>query len=608
MNTSPFYELWDRLYDCASAGCMSISEDFRLKRAVENMAPLAEANKTFARLRDMCAKLFTEPEPALLLADCIALADALAVAQGSFQDNSETHFPSTLQYDVKYNMNASWRTMRSLWTAILTKSQHLKDLDPHEYELLGDPRILEQFLCASGEKGENISAFAEKMCAAYGSSIVPLLKKSLDLSDEKASGMQVDYVAEIAGSMENDWYLSLAENAEAPQNVRIKAIQALARDSANALRLMDFCRTEKGKVKNTALLETARLDPPGFDEILKKLTAKYKDSCLPILCASPSNVVVDFIRGRLDKAFAADQNNRPDLKQVMSTVSMMTGKPDIDDCFLRALEYSRKFPASPGGVSELREMNYVLINNMFPDPNGNFKAMTLRLHEKEPEAFFTAWCIATIADDPDTVAAQLKKRVSRCGNYAVYHLLEDGIKYSENDGKYIFAAEVPITYGDIRVRLLTKPLFERMPKSFIELLGDTSMLGDDSNKSEYAVRERCMFLSRAIHDAAPGDVDMIKAQAVKYALAAMKTTPLYDALSLILNNSQLDDKTRFQMFRSYAMFPYNATCSIIKVAKTPLLTVEQKRSILKEMRDTILTGNLSYCKQFAETMLKELPE
>lgn len=86
MNTTPFYELHDRLYDRSSAGCASIAEDFRLKRAVENMAPLAEANKTFARLGNMCAKLFTEPEPALLLADYIALAGALAVVQGSFQD------------------------------------------------------------------------------------------------------------------------------------------------------------------------------------------------------------------------------------------------------------------------------------------------------------------------------------------------------------------------------------------------------------------------------------------------------------------------------------------------------------------------------------------
>ncbi len=607
MNTAPFYELHDRLYDCASAGCASITEDFRLKRAVEGMAPLAEANKTFARLRDMCARLFTEPEPALLLADCIALADALAVAQGHYT-NAEESRPGTLEYDVECNMEAGWRSVRSLWAAILTKSPHLKNLDPHEYKLLGDPRILEQFICASGEKSENIAAFAREMCAAYGDSIVPPLKASLDLSDEKCPGVQIDYVADTAGSAENDWYLSLAENEEAPQNVRIKAIQALARDSGNAPRLLDFCRTEKGKVKTAALLETARLDPPGFDEILKKLTAKYKDSYLPIICASPSGVASELIRGRLDEAFAADKKNRPDLKQVMSTAAMMINKRDTDDCFLRAVEYAEKFPASPGGASELRELNAVLINNMFPDPDGGFRAMTLRLHEKQPEAFFTAWCIAMLADDPDAVAAELKKRISRRGVYPVFDILEEGIRYSESDGRYIFEEEVPVSYGNIPVRVLTMPLFERMPESFIELLGDTSMLGDDSNKSEYAVRERCMFLSRAIDSAAPADADMIKAQAVKYALAAMKTTPLYDALSLILDNSQPDDKTRFQMLRSYAMFPYNAPRSITETAKTPLLTVEQKRSILKEMRDTILTGNLSYCKQYAETMLKELPE
>lgn len=605
MNTAPFYELHDRLYDCAYAGCASISEDFRLKRAVEGMAPLAEANKMFARLRDMCARLFSEQEPALLLADCIALADALAVAQGNYT-NIEKSCPSTLEYNVEYNMEAGWRSVRGLWAAILTQSQHLENLDPHEYSLLGDPRILEQFVCAAGEKNKYLGAFAEKMCAAYGSSIVPLLKRSLDMSDEKASGMQVDYVSNTVGNAENDWYLSLAENAEAPQNVRIKAIQALGRDSGNSARLLDFCRTEKGKVKTAALLETSRLDPPGFEDILAKLTAKYKDSSLPIICVSPSNIAVEFIRSRLDEAFAADQKNRPELKQVMSTVSMMFNKRDIDDCFLRAVEYSKKHPASPSGASELREMNSVLINNMFHDPDGSFKAMTLRLHEKEPEAFFTAWCIATLADDPDAVAAELKKRISRKGSYPVFDILEEGIRYSESDGRYIFEAEVPVTYGNIPVRMLTKPLFERMPKSFIELLGDTSMLGDTSYKSEYAVRARCEFLERAIETAAPIDVDMIREHAVKYAFAAMKKAPVYEALLLVLNNSQTDDKTRFQLLRSYAMFPFNAPRSIMEIANTPFLTAEQKRRILEEMKKKVLTGSLSYLSTMAQNLLNEL--
>ncbi len=607
MNTAPFYELHDRLYDCASAGCASIPEDFRLKRAVEGMAPLAEANKTFARLRDMCARLFTEPEPALLLADCIALADALAVAQGHYT-NAEESQPGTLEYDVEYNMEAGWRSVKSLWAAILTKSQHLKKLDPDEYALLGDPRILEMFISASGEKGENISAFADTMCAAYGTSIVPLLKGSIDMSDEKASGVQVDYIANTAGSAENDWYLSLAENEEAPQNVRIKAIQALGRDSANALRLLDFCRTEKGRVKTAALLETARLNPPGFDDILTKLTAKYKDSYLPILCTSPSDVAVDFIRNRLDSAFSADKKNRPDPKQVMSTVSMMIHKPDIDDCFLRALEFSRKFPASPKGIYELREMNYVLINNMFPDPDGRFKAMTLRLHEKEPEAFFTAWCIAMLPDDPDKVAAEMKKRISRRGSYAAFHLLEDGIRYSESDGKYIFAAEVPVAYGDIPVRVLTMPLFARMPQSLTELLGESSMISGDSREMTYPVQARCNFLKTAIETAAPDDVGAIKEQTVKFALAAIKKIPHLDLLELIVNYGSPDSKTTFRLIRDCAMFPPNAPRSAYEVAKTPLLTVQQKRTLLLEMLDKVLTGPLSHFSTIARNLLEELPE
>lgn len=607
MNTAPFYELHDRLYDCASAGCASIAEDFRLKRAVEGMAPLAEANKTFARLRDMCARLFTEPEPALLLADCIALADALAVAQGHYANAEDSH-SGTLEYDVECNMEAGWRSVKSLWAAILTKSPHLKKLDPDEYKLLGDPRILEQFICASGEKSENIAAFAREMCAAYGTSIVPPLKASLDLSDEKASGVQIDYVADAAGSAENDWYLSLAENEKAPQNVRIKAIQALARDSANAPRLLDFCRTEKGKIKTAALLETARLDPPGFDEILKKLTAKYKDSYLPIICASPSRVAVELIRSRLDEAFAADPRNRPDPRQVMSTIAMMINKRDIDDCFLRAVEYAEKHPASPKGVSEVREMNYVLINNMFPDPDGGFKAMTLRLHEKRSDIFFTSWCIATIADDPDAVSAELKKRISRLGGYAAFHILEEGISYSESEGRYVFAAEVPVAYGNIPVRVLTMPLFERMPQSLAGLLADTSMITGDSGNMRFAAQTRCKFLDAAPDTAAPADADMIKSQVLKFALEAMKKIPVFELLDLIVKYGSPDSEAILNMTRSCALLPSNAPRSIYLTAKSPLLTVRQKRALLLEMLDKVLNGPLSHYSTIARGLLEELPE
>ena len=50
MDIKPFYELRTRLYLSAAAGCSVISEDFRLKRALENFKPLSEANKVLGKL------------------------------------------------------------------------------------------------------------------------------------------------------------------------------------------------------------------------------------------------------------------------------------------------------------------------------------------------------------------------------------------------------------------------------------------------------------------------------------------------------------------------------------------------------------------------------
>ena len=90
MDITKFYELRTRLYNTAAAGCMTVSEDFRLKRAVEDFKPLASANKAFEKLNALCEKLLSAEKPESVLPDCIALAEALAVTQGTFADSAET--------------------------------------------------------------------------------------------------------------------------------------------------------------------------------------------------------------------------------------------------------------------------------------------------------------------------------------------------------------------------------------------------------------------------------------------------------------------------------------------------------------------------------------
>ncbi|MDE5854485.1 MAG: hypothetical protein K2H19_05420, partial [Ruminococcus sp.] len=115
MDISLFYQLRDRLYASAGAGCNVINEDFRLKRAVESFEPLSKANKVFAKLYSMCNELFTSEKTAPILADCIALCDALVVTQGTFKDNSITFEkegvksckPSEIRYSVLSNLNGN---------------------------------------------------------------------------------------------------------------------------------------------------------------------------------------------------------------------------------------------------------------------------------------------------------------------------------------------------------------------------------------------------------------------------------------------------------------------------------------------------------------------
>ena len=107
MNITPFYELRSRLYACAAAGCQTVSEDFRLKKAVDEFKPLAELNKAFGKLYSLCQSLFTAENASRQLADAIALADALAVTQGTFADNSEV-IPSEVSTESGQMINAPY--------------------------------------------------------------------------------------------------------------------------------------------------------------------------------------------------------------------------------------------------------------------------------------------------------------------------------------------------------------------------------------------------------------------------------------------------------------------------------------------------------------------
>ena len=91
MNLNAVYELKDRLETAVIAGVNLIQEDFRLKRAVEQTAPLATVSPVLKKIYVSCQKLLGEEcqDREGLLLDTLSLVDAVCVTQGGLQTEGE---------------------------------------------------------------------------------------------------------------------------------------------------------------------------------------------------------------------------------------------------------------------------------------------------------------------------------------------------------------------------------------------------------------------------------------------------------------------------------------------------------------------------------------
>lgn len=308
MDMTPFYELRYRLICTAAAGCAGIGEDFRLHRAVANFQPLSAANKAFSRLSAMCDKLLHTPD-SLLLADCIALANALAVAQGKSQDDSPVEegaaeAPGTHPVDIPNSL---------LSTLTMLNSNSVKMLRDPSHEYLGDPRILAAYLRNADDTSKEWSSvkdeLAEQMALYYGTSLVPLLKDACRKCGPRTAGKLVLMVWKLAGASENPWYLAMAQDENNPRNIRLQALDALRNAPEYGQELLELYRTERGSVREAALTALVRNHVPEAEPYLRKL-AQSNDGkfCAPI-AASEDAAYLDVVMEKAEPVLSMIREN-----------------------------------------------------------------------------------------------------------------------------------------------------------------------------------------------------------------------------------------------------------------------------------------------------------
>lgn len=410
VKNNPFYELRTRLYATAAAGCSLIAEDFRLSRAVEAFKPMSEANKVFGKLYAMCNALLSSSDPAADIIDCIALADALAVTQGTFADSSETS--PVPPNDILMPARLTYNELEEYKTLIRKAPYTEVEFDQRFYKVISDPRLLSVFREVAGRNGSGVAELLIQLGAVYGDRFYTLLFDSLDLTDKNSTGNQIRFISSVTHDRFNDRYVEYAQNDDAPQNIRIAAIDALAWSPDNEALLLDIYKTSKSKIKSAALLSLAKLSSPAVESVIGKAAAKPKNADFELFCLAGGKTAEDYVRSELEYLYDNSGKEIPETHPFLTyrfhTFSMLANKKNVTDVFEKwaaRFTESENIPYSKGPMYV--DINEPLKENLFRYDEPVYRDMIRTLHSKYPTVFsISAFCLA-LMEEPENACRRI---------------------------------------------------------------------------------------------------------------------------------------------------------------------------------------------------------
>ncbi len=457
MDISAFYQLKDRLYASVAAGCGTIKEDFRLKRAIEAFEPLAKANKVFKKLYDMCVGLIDSEKPSEIIVDCIALADALAVTQGTFAEKAITH-----KQTDSINSQPAY-----IYSSVL--SNRISELQNNTVVSINksiafDPRFINAFIKKIGTNSVNFEKCAETLLKNYyGESIIPILKELVkeQFSNPKANGKAVDYIALIAKEKENDFYIDIAFDENAPQTVRASAIKAMAFQPQNAETLEQIYNTQKGNAKKSALMSLAKIGGEIAERNLQKICQKFAKTNAEIIAISNGETCTKFVKDYISQKL--DGKISPEEQELI--VTMLANKKGLESEILAVARVFLDY--------KIIDLNDMLVENVINNDDEYYKQLIKNLYKKLPEFFGNAyfWLSVVLTDEEFSTetAHNINKIVN--ANREYYLRVISRLRYFSLEDTFKICAD---NYGNSMIDGL--PVTQKQILRLLNIAGDVSYL------------------------------------------------------------------------------------------------------------------------------------
>ena len=188
MNFEPLYELKNRLENVAVVGINLAKDDFRLKRAVEQLKEYSTAAKVFKQIYDMGNELIStdDEDKCDLFLDLLALLDAVLCTQATTYSGNEPQEIKTIAKSKDYYKELHYSELSPLVYAFTEGNLFvIQDAVNNNADIFDDFRIKSYMIKGLSNKYSKVINLATKKLKKQRKEIVPLQKDEFSPGIEK---------------------------------------------------------------------------------------------------------------------------------------------------------------------------------------------------------------------------------------------------------------------------------------------------------------------------------------------------------------------------------------------------------------------------------------
>ena len=406
MNFEPLYELKNRLENVAVVGINLAKDDFRLKRAVEQLKEYSTAAKVFKQIYDMGNRLIStdDEDKCDLFLDLLALLDAVLCTQATTYSGEKPQEINTVAKTKDYYKELHYSELSPLVYAFTREGggrlNIIMDTIESNPEIMNDFRVKACMIHGLSDKYSEIADRMAEELKKQSKDIVPILKDGFDPQGKRNMVSRLEIIASLCKEEENDFYKYCIENGS--KEIKEIAIGFLMYDQNNIDYILDLTKTEKGKLKNKAFEALSYMNDGRAAEEWGKFLKKKPLDNIEYLRGTDQQWAIDYLDEFIENYVTETKNKTLKTAEEKRTVEydilkispfILKNRNEKSLLFCKELYPYNKYEIK-------RILNFYIVKDLDKEVINTIKELS---KEYEGEFLQQEFLISLIKDKPETV-------------------------------------------------------------------------------------------------------------------------------------------------------------------------------------------------------------